>query len=122
MKYRQFEDLPVWQKAKNLAIQIYRITQHGKFSKDYSFVTQIRKSSISVPCNIAEGFERGSRKEFIQFLYIAKASAGELRSQLLIASDLDYLDQKVSKELKSEVIRTSEQLGALISALKRTLK
>jgi four helix bundle protein len=122
MKYRQFEDLPVWQKAKNLAIQIYKATQQGKFIRDYSFTSQIRRSSISIPCNIAEGFERGSRKEFIQFLYIAKASAGELRSQLLIASDLDYLDEKVSKELKSEVIRTSEQLGALILALKRTLK
>lgn len=122
MKYRQFEDLPVWQKAKNLAIQIYRITQQGKFVRDYSFTTQIRKSSISVPCNIAEGFERGSRKEFIQFLYIAKASAGELRSQLIIATDLGYLEEKISKVLKSEVIQTSEQLGALILALKRSIK
>jgi four helix bundle protein len=119
MKYKRFEDLPVWQKAKNLAVQIYRTTQQGIFSRDYSFVGQIRRSSISIPCNVAEGFERGSRKEFIQFLYIAKASAGEFRSQLLIASDLGYLGEKISNDLRSEVIQTSEQLGALILALKR---
>jgi len=119
MKYKRFEDLPVWQKAKNLAIQIYKTTQQGKFSRDYSFAGQIRRSSISIPCNIAEGFERGSRKEFIQFLYIAKASAGELRSQLLITPDLVYLEKKISNDLRSEVIQTSEQLGALILALKR---
>lgn len=119
MKYKRFEDLPVWQKAKNLAIQIYKTTQQGKFSRDYSFAGQIRRSSISIPCNIVEGFERGSRKEFIQFLYIAKASAGELRSQLLIVSDLGYLEEKISNDLRSKVIQTSEQLGALILALKR---
>ncbi|HVP36823.1 MAG TPA: four helix bundle protein [Terriglobales bacterium] len=121
MKYRQFEELPVWQKARDLAIQIYKITQQGKFVRDFAFTTQIRKSSISVPSNIAEGFERGSRKEFIQFLYIAKASAGELRSQLVIAADLGYLDVKISKLLKSELIQTSEQLGALILSLKRNI-
>ena len=122
MGYKRFEDLPVWQKARNLVVRIYKVTQQGKFARDYSLVEQIRRSSISVPCNIAEGFERGSRKEFIQFLYIAKASAGELRSQLLIASDLGYLDEKISTDLRSEIIQTSEQLGALIAALKKIIK
>jgi len=122
MVYKQFEELPVWQKARDLVVQIYKITQQGKFVKDYSLTDQVRKSSISISSNIAEGFERGSRKEFIRFLYIAKASAGELRSQLLVASDLGYFDEKISEDLRSKVIQTSKQLGALILALKRDMK
>jgi four helix bundle protein len=122
MLYRRFEELPVWQKAKELAIQIYKATQQGKFLKDFSLTQQIRRSSVSIPCNIAEGFERGYRKEFIQFLYIAKGSAGELRTQLLIATELGYLDEKISKDLRNEVIQTSTQLGALILALKKIIK
>jgi four helix bundle protein len=78
MQYRRFEELPVWQKAKDLAVQIYKVSQQGKVAKCYSLAEQIRKSAVSISSNIAEGFERGSRKEFIQFLYIAKASVGEL--------------------------------------------
>ncbi|MGB8657600.1 MAG: four helix bundle protein [Candidatus Zixiibacteriota bacterium] len=85
-------------------------------------VEQIRKSAVSISSNIAEGFERGSRKEFVQFLYIAKGSAGELRSQLVIADELGYIDEKIAKDLRTEVIQTSEQLGALILALKRCLR
>lgn len=68
MGYNRFEELPIWQKARKLAVQIYKVTPQGKFSKDYSLAKQIRKSSVSISSNIAEGFERGSRKEFIQFL------------------------------------------------------
>jgi four helix bundle protein len=122
MQYKRFEELPVWQKAKDLVVQVYRVTQHGRIAKCFSLVEQIRKSAVSISSNIAEGFERGSRKEFIQFLYIAKGSAGELRSQLLIASDLGYLEEEISKDLRSKAIQTSEQLSALILALKRSLK
>jgi four helix bundle protein len=122
MGYKRFEDLPVWQKAKDLAIRIYGTTQKGGLARDYSLATQIKRSSISIPGNIAEGFERGSKKEFKQFLYIAKASAGELRSHLLIASELGYLEDKISNELRAQAIQTSEQLSALISALKRNIK
>lgn len=122
MQYMRFEELPVWKKAKELAVRIYKATQQGKFVKDFSLTQQIGRSSISISCNIAEGFERGSQKEFIQFLYIAKGSAGELRTQLLLATELGYLDEKISKDLRNEVIQTSEQLGALIMALKRSLK
>ena len=62
MQYKRFEDLPVWQKAKDLAVQIYKVTQHGKLAKCYSLVEQIRKSAVSVSSNIAEGFERGFKK------------------------------------------------------------
>ncbi|MDH4223623.1 MAG: four helix bundle protein [candidate division Zixibacteria bacterium] len=122
MGYKRFEDLWVWQKTKDLTIRIYETTKKGGLARDYSLVTQIGRSSISIPCNIAEDFERGSKKEFVQFLYIAKASAGELRSQLLIASELGYLEEKISNELKAEAIDTSEQLGALITALKSNIK
>ncbi len=119
MPFKRFEELPVWQKSKDLAVQVYRITQSGKIVKCYSLVEQIRRSAVSISSNIAEGFERGSRKEFIQFLYFAKGSAGELRSQLLIAFELGYLDENISKELRILAIRVSEQLAALIMALKK---
>jgi four helix bundle protein len=81
----------------------------------------MRKSAVSISSNIAEGFERGSRKEFIHFLYIAKGSAGELRSQLSIALELGYFDENVSKELRTPLIGISEQLAALIMSLKKSV-
>lgn len=80
--YEKFEDLPIWKQAKELAVRIYRVTKEEKFRRNYSLVDQIRRASISVSSNIAEGFERGSKLEFIQFLYIAKGSLGEVRRQL----------------------------------------
>jgi four helix bundle protein len=90
--YKNFEDLPVWKLAKDLAVKIYQTTKNQKFRRDYSLVDQIRRASISVSSNIAEGFERGSRKELIQFLYIAKGSLGEVRSQLQVSSGLGYIN------------------------------
>ncbi len=121
MPFKRFEELPVWQKAKDLAVQVYKVTQYGKITKSYSLVEQIRKSAVSISSNIAEGFERGSRKESIYFLYIAKGSAGELRSQLSIALELGYFDESIIKELRTLVIHISEQLAALIMALKKSV-
>ena len=76
----RFEDLEIWKLSKNLANQIYDVTTKGKFSQDYVLRDQVRRAAVSIFSNIAEGFERNGNKEFIQFLYIAKASCGEVRA------------------------------------------
>ena len=76
-----------------MTVQIYEFTRNERFKKDFGLVDQMRRAGVSISSNIAEGFERGSKKEFIQFLYRAKGSAGELRSQLYTALDLGYIDR-----------------------------
>lgn len=84
---KYFEDLEVWKEARRLTNRIYRMTQDAKFSKDFGLRDQIQRAVVSIMSNIAEGFERGGNQEFIQFLYIAKGSCGEVRSQLYVALD-----------------------------------
>ena len=91
---RSFEDLKVYQKAKDLTNAVYTLTKKVAFVKDYGLADQIRRSSVSVMSNIAEGFERGSRPDFIRFLFIAKGSCGELRAQLEIAKDQGYISEQ----------------------------
>ena len=88
--YNSFEDLPVWNSAKELAILIYGASRKGGLSKDFGLRDQIRRAAVSVAANIAEGFERGTKNELIQFLYLARGSCGELRSHLFIAKDIGY--------------------------------
>src|SRR5919197_1217718 len=90
--WKRFEDITSWQKGRELGRQVYRFTRE-KCGRDYPFVNQIRAAVVSIMSNIAEGFERDGTKEFHQFLSIAKGSAGEVRSQLYIALDQDYIDE-----------------------------
>lgn len=90
-KFSLFEEINFWQKSRVFSKQIYQITENPKFKKDFDFVRQIRRASLSVSSNVAEGFERNTDKEFIYFLYVAKASAREVRSQLYLARDLEYI-------------------------------
>jgi len=78
----RFEDIEAWREARVLVKRIYEVTAQGRFARDFGLRDQIRRAAISTMSNIAEGFERGSNKEFVHFLYVAKASAGEVRSQL----------------------------------------
>lgn len=119
--YEKFEDLPIWKLAKDLGVKIYQITKEDKFRRDYSLVDQIRRASISVSSNIAEGFERGSKREFIKFLYIAKGSLGEMRSQLQIAFELGYVNKENLKTLLSQAHDLSNQLGAFIASIKKRI-
>ncbi len=96
---RSFEDLIVWQKARQLVNNVYFLTRQQTFSRDYSLIDQIRRASVSVMSNIAEGFERGGKEEVIQFLYIAKASCGEVRTQLYIAFDQNYIPENEFKNI-----------------------
>ncbi len=120
--YERFEDLPVWKLAKDLAVEIYQLTKGDKFRRDYGLVDQIRRAAISVSSNIAEGFERGSRKEFIQFLYIAKGSLGEIRSQLQVCFELGYVNKDKLNALLSRTYDLSNQVGAFISSIKRRIR
>jgi len=114
-KIEKFEDLDVWQNAIELCTKVYALL---KDCKDYSFRDQICRASVSIPSNIAEGFERHYNKEFIQFLYIAKGSAGEVRTQLLLGHRLGYINKDEYHQLHKEVVRISGQLFKLIKIRK----
>ncbi len=117
---QRFEDLEVWKLARRFAVSIYKITALAGFSTDFRFRDQIRSSAGSIMDNIAEGFERDGQKEFIQFLYIAKGSCGESRSQLYRAFDVQYVDQESFKELLQEAEIISKSLSNFIKYLKQS--
>jgi four helix bundle protein len=111
--FKKFEDIEAWQKARTLCQMVYTLTKKSDFAKDFDLKNQIRRSSGSVMDNIAEGFERGGNREFIQFLSIAKASAGEVRSQLYRAIDNDY----ITKTEFDETYALTNEVGKMISGL-----
>lgn len=114
---QQFEDLGVWQDARVTVREIYRVTKQRAFQRDFGLRDQITRAATSTMSNIAEGFERGSRKEFIQFLNIAKGSNGEVRSQLYVALDLEYTDEKTFTALKDSALKLSRRIAKFISYL-----
>jgi len=120
MVAKQFEDLEVWQEARRLTQTIYRVTRTEKFSKDFSLRDQIQRAAVSVMSNIAEGFERGGNQEFSQFLYVAKASCGEVRSQIYVALDQGYMGKPESEESIGAFRRLSGMVGNLINYLRRS--
>lgn len=109
-KVRTFEDLLVWQMGIELVKRVYLLTASGLFSRDFGLKDQIRRAAVSIPTNIAEGFERASRKEYLQFLNIAKGSAGEVRSLLYVAFDVGYLQKESYEELREGVTKLSAYL------------
>jgi len=115
-----FEDLHVYQRARELANAIYSLTRQGAFARDYGLADQIRRAAVSIMSNIAEGFERGAKTEFIQFLFIAKGSCGEVRAQLEIARDQDYIPQSGYDSLLDLARRISGMLSNFIAHLQRT--
>lgn len=118
--WSRFEDLPIWQDARVLAKDIYRILSTDQFSKDYRFCGQIRAAIGSVMDNIAEGFERENNKEFIQFLYFAKGSCGEVRSQLHRAKDVEFISDEVYKEYIERAINLNTSIYNFIKYLKNS--
>ncbi|MFK7972348.1 MAG: four helix bundle protein [Bacteroidia bacterium] len=116
----RFEEIKSWQKSRELSAEIYRITSVAPFSQDFALKNQIRRSAGSVMDNIAEGFERGGKKEFIQFLFIAKGSAGETRSQLYRAFDTGMISQEEFTTLTLKVEEISRMLMSFINYLKQT--
>jgi four helix bundle protein len=105
-KVKKFEEIQSWQKGRELANEVYRVTNIGSFARDFGLRDQIRRAAISIISNIAEGFERGGDREFIQFLSIAKGSAGELRSQLYIALDQRYITVEEFNQMAATATET----------------
>ena len=116
-KFRSFEEIISWQKGRVFNKTIYQITESPKFKKDIDFTRQIRRASLSISSNIAEGFERNTDKEFIYFLYVAKASAGEVRSQIYLALDLGYITSQEFEELLAAITEVSKLLSGFIKYL-----
>src|SRR6266516_4848478 len=108
---QQFEDLGVWQDARVLVKEIYTASRQRAFFRDFSLRNQIRGAATSTMSNIAEGFERGTRKEFIQFLSIAKGSNGEVRSQLYVALDQEYMTEKEFNLLRDSAVSLSRRIA-----------
>lgn len=115
---RDFEELAIFQKARELSKKIYPVTNREGFKSDYRFVQQIRAAAGSIMDNIAEGFERTGNKEFLNFLYIAKGSCGEVRSQLIRANDIGYLTLEEYEELYSDCRKLSASIMNFIKEIK----
>ncbi len=113
----RFEELKAWQMARELTKRIYSATSRPAFKRDYRFCGQIQAAALSVGSNIAEGFERGSRKEFVRFLMIAKGSCAEVRSQLYSALDVGHLDN----ETFTSLIGYAEEVGKVIGGLRQSI-
>ena len=112
----KFEDLRVWQRAKDLAVFIYKLTSHGKFNKDFGLRDQIRRAAVSVPSNIAEGDELDSDKQSVRHFYIAKGSSAEVLTQAIISYEIDYITKETYNHIEQECKGISSMLMKLIKA------
>jgi len=111
-----FRNLHVWKKSKNLAVEIYKLTNNGLFSKDYRFRDQIRAAAISVPSNISEGDELDTDKQSIRHFYISKGSTAEVITQLIIAQEVGYIENDPFNKLVADYEHVSHMLAKLIRA------
>ena len=115
MRFDCFEDILAWQKAKILAIDVYQASEN---SRDFGFKDQIRRASVSIMNNIAEGFERQTGKEFKQFLFIAKGSCAEVRSMLYLALELSSIKKEALDQMLGQTIEISKMLSGLIRVIR----
>jgi four helix bundle protein len=118
MSFTDFKNLTVWQKSKDLAVDINKLTNTGELAKDYGLREQMQKAAVSIPSNIAEGNDRESEKEMIRYLHISKGSLSELCTQLEIAKEIAYIDEVIYSGLNVKCIEVSKMLGGLIKTLK----
>lgn len=119
MLVKRFEDLIAWQKARELTKEIYKVTRKQGFSRDFGLSNQIQRASVSIMSNLSEGFERGSRGEFHQFVVIAKGSCAEVRSQLYVALDAGYISEEEFQRLNGLALEVSKLLGGLRASIQR---
>ncbi len=116
----KFEDIEAWQKARELTNAVYSCSGKGAFAKDFGLRDQIRRAAVSIMSNIAEGFERSGSAEFLQFLAIAKGSAGEVEAQLYVAFDQGYINQEQFDSIKSTASSTKKLIAGFMNYLKRS--
>jgi four helix bundle protein len=119
-KIERFEDIIAWQRARVLTKEIYASTRIGQFAKDYGLKDQIQRASVSTMSNIAEGFERGGDREFIQFLSNSKGSCGEVKSQLYVALDQSYISTTGFGELYAKADEVSRLVGGFMAYLQHS--
>jgi four helix bundle protein len=116
----RFEDVEAWQKARELTKEIYACSGNGDFSKDFGLRDQIRRASVSIMANIAEGFDRGGTKELSNFLSIAKGSVGEVEAQLYVALDQEYISNEQFENLFAMTSSTKKLISGFMNYLKQT--
>jgi len=118
--FKTFKDIEAWQQARELTKDIYSVSADGSFVKDFGLRDQVRRACVSIMANIAEGHERSGTGEFVQFLSMAKGSAGEVESHLCVAFDLGYIDKLTFDRLSSATSKTARLIGALIQYLRKS--
>ena len=118
-KISRFDDLIAWQKARHLTRAIYETSRQGAFGRDFGLAGQIQRAAVSVMSNVAEGFERGGRAEFHQFLSMAKGSCAEVRSLLYVACDVAYIDKATSENLLGLAGEVSRIIGGLRASVEK---
>jgi four helix bundle protein len=118
-KVERFEDLVVWNRAMDLAVEVHAIARQGEFARDFALRDQTQRAGISVPSNIAEGLKRGSRAEFHRFPSIAKGSCGEARTQIHLAHRFGYLEPPTARKLLAEAEKVSRLISRLRSVVAR---
>ena len=117
-KINSYKELTVWQKSYTLTRKIYTITEHFPKKEDYSLTSQMRRCSLSIPSNIAEGYRRAHRKEFLQFLQIAFGSASELEVQLLLSKDITYISEDEYNDCNGLLTEVIKMLNAMLIKMK----
>lgn len=122
MTFKRIEEIEAWTRGMNLAEEVYRATSSHAFEKDWGLRDHIRRAAVSIPSNVAEGFERNSEAEFNRFVLIAKGSCGELRMQLLLAGRIGYLSVEGCTKLTQECVAISSMLAGLSRHLTARLK
>ena len=119
-KFSKFEEIQAWQKAYDVTLQVYKITSDGNFAKDFGLRDQIRRASVSIMANIAEGHGRKSNAEFANFLNIARGSVAEVQSHLYIAVGLNYINKNEFEEIYQLLTEISRMTLVLAKYLRET--
>lgn len=115
----RFEDMEIWKRSSRLVVELYKLTMSGNFEKDWGLRDQIRRSAVSIPSNIAEGFDRDSKAEFKRFLFIARGSCAELKTQLYITKALEYADKTNIESYIKECQELSSMIQGMINHLNK---
>ena len=117
-KIKQFEDMEIWQKATDIAIEIYLISDKGKLKTDFGMKDQIRRAAMSISDNIAEGFEYDNNKDFVRFLRYAKGSAGELRNKLYVLYKVEFIEGEFYEGMRERLIELSKNISGFMKYLR----